>query len=99
MKTEHTPTPWEVRQPTLSGAVPSWREVVSIREKGLPVYIGGAHEWDATFIVRACNNHERLVSALTNINGVAARMAEQSSGAQACFIRDEARAALKELNQ
>lgn len=67
----HTPTPWKWSQPFGEGfAYVDDTKHDNIEETGniCTVWSGNNNaEANAAFIVRACNNHDRLVEALANL--------------------------------
>jgi len=70
---QHTKTPWRVGKPTQMGAVVADEPVPEIGGSDCVDYYGGhliaesIAPRNAEFIVRACNAHEQLVTALKRL--------------------------------
>jgi hypothetical protein len=66
MKTEHTPTPWRRHQCEYDSIVESKTGYAIAMVSGHR-FTDQCNEDNLRFILRACNNHERLVDALTEL--------------------------------
>lgn len=96
-----TPLPWRLDNPYRPDRGIAWRDIVSDHAEFSPCYVGEACGEDAKFILRACNNHERLVETLANCITEPGAMAERSHECalrRLAFIAAQARAALAALN-
>lgn len=79
--TKHTPTPWNVNGGMRPGIKTVYADSGSICEMtNSQAHSDAEQEANAAFIVRACNNHDELVSALENLQKVFVERAEHANG-------------------
>ena len=67
MNTKDYKMPWVVGGHPRNSSGTSWREILSTSGEFSPAYVGEALDYNAAFIVRACNSHDDLVAALAGM--------------------------------
>lgn len=68
MSAQRTPTPWETEKPEDSNGYVYVRGVDG--EEAAVCYAAPKSDGNAAFIVRACNAHDALVSALSDLEAI-----------------------------
>lgn len=96
---QHTKTPWRVGTPSQMGSVVADEPVPEIKGSDAVEYYGGhliaesIAPRNAEFIVRACNAHDLLVTALSEMMEYARMVPDEAI--DGCSMRADYREALK----